>query len=165
MNHQAERILWSIAIPGFGQFLNQKYLKGIALILLELLINNGSHLNQIILLSFQGRISQAISTTNYQWLMFYPCVYMFGIWDAYKDAGGTAPFAYLPFVLTAFFGTVGIVLATCALERPSSWPRLVSDAVQRHRSSPRNTAEPMPARTSQNLQTISIQIMNWPTII
>ncbi|MFB5191863.1 hypothetical protein [Alicyclobacillus fastidiosus] len=109
MNHQAERILWSIAIPGFGQFLNQKYLKGIALILLELLINNGSHLNQIILLSFQGRISQAISTTNYQWLMFYPCVYMFGIWDAYKDAGGTAPFAYLPFVLTAFFGTVGIM--------------------------------------------------------
>ncbi|GMA60501.1 hypothetical protein NZD89_12860 [Alicyclobacillus fastidiosus] len=109
MNQQAERILWSMAIPGFGQFLNHKYLKGITLILLELLINSGSHLNQIILLSFQGRIPQAIATTNYQWLMFYPCVYMFGIWDAYKDAGGTAPFAYLPFVLTAFFGTVGVI--------------------------------------------------------
>jgi TM2 domain-containing membrane protein YozV len=34
-----EKVLWSIAIPGFGQFLNEKYIKGIVLILLELIIN------------------------------------------------------------------------------------------------------------------------------
>ena len=40
-----------------------------------------------ILYSFQGNIiREAIEATNYQWLMSYPCLYMFSMWDAYKDA-------------------------------------------------------------------------------
>ena len=31
-----EKLLWSIALPGFGQMLNGKYVKGILLIILEL---------------------------------------------------------------------------------------------------------------------------------
>lgn len=34
-----ERLLWSIALPGFGQFLNKKYLKGIVFVFLEFLVN------------------------------------------------------------------------------------------------------------------------------
>jgi len=104
-----EKLLWSIALPGFGQLLNQKYIKGITLVILEFIVNFKSNLNVIIIDSFKGNVQAAVQHTDYHWLMFYPCLYMFGIWDAYKDAGDTAEFAYIPFVFGAFLGTVGII--------------------------------------------------------
>ena len=105
-----EKLLWSIAFPGFGQLLNGKYLKGIIFILLEFVINVRSHFNELILLSFNGQNEKAIDYTEYQWLMFYPCVYFFAMWDAYKDAGGgKEPYSFLPFVLSALFVTVGLM--------------------------------------------------------
>lgn len=105
-----EKALWSVAIPGFGQFLNGKYIKGAILILLEFLINNQSNINKAIVLSFNGRTSQAVQQTNYQWLMFYPCVYVFGIYDAYRDGtDNRAPMLYIPYALSAYIGTVGAV--------------------------------------------------------
>ncbi|WP_371263431.1 hypothetical protein [Paenibacillus sp. 1_12] len=77
--------------------------------MLEFVINSNAHLNQIIILSFNGEILSSIEHTDYHWLMFYPCVYMFGMWDAYKDGGETSPYAYLPYVVGAFFGTVGLI--------------------------------------------------------
>jgi hypothetical protein len=110
MTGKLEAILWSIALPGFAQLLNRKYVKGIVLILLEFLVNVNSHFNIVILYSFQGNISEAIEATNYQWLMFYPCLYMFAMWDAYKDAKGeTPPYSYLPFVFGAYFVTIGLM--------------------------------------------------------
>jgi hypothetical protein len=107
---RVEVVLWSIALPGFGQLLNGKYIKGILLVVLEFLINVQSNLNLIIISSFHGDIQTTISQTGYQWLMFYPCVYMFAIWDAYKDAGeGTEPNVVFPFAFGAFFGTIGII--------------------------------------------------------
>ncbi len=104
-----EKLLWSVALPGFGHFLNRQYLKGSVLILLELIVNMGSNLNLAIIYSFQGDIDQAIKQTDFQWLMFYPCLYMFGIWDAYRDAGGgRTPFTMIPFLLAAFLATVGV---------------------------------------------------------
>ena len=44
-----EKVLWSIALPGFGQLLNGKFLKGLLLILLEFLINVQSNFNQAII--------------------------------------------------------------------------------------------------------------------
>lgn len=108
-SNKIEKLLWAIALPGFGQFLNGKYVKGITLIILEFIVNYMSDLNQIIIDSFQGNIQEAIQKTDYHWLMFYPCLYMFGIWDAYKDGGDTTEYAYIPFVLGAFLGTVGII--------------------------------------------------------
>jgi hypothetical protein len=107
-----EALLWSIALPGLGQLLNRKYFKAFLLILLEIMINIGARLNLVIMNSFKGDIHAAISHTNYQWLMFYPCVYMFGIWDSFKDAGGgQSPYATLPFVFCAFMGTVGLMFS------------------------------------------------------
>jgi hypothetical protein len=104
-----EKLLWSIAIPGFGQLLNGKYVKGTILIVLEFLINTNSNLNSLIMLSFNGRINEAIQVTNFQWLLFYPCVYVFAMWDSVKEAHGyNPPFFYLPFVVGAYLGTVGI---------------------------------------------------------
>ena len=105
-----ERLLWSIALPGFGQLLNGKYVKGIVFIFLEILVNVQGSLNVAILLSFQGEIEKAIQQADYQWIMFYPCLYFFSMWDAYKDAGGgKLRFAFLPFVFSAYFMTVGLI--------------------------------------------------------
>ncbi|WP_249872473.1 hypothetical protein [Oceanobacillus saliphilus] len=112
-SNPSEKILWSIALPGFGQFLNGKLVKGIVLIFLEFLINVQANLNAVIIPSFHGDIQTAIHLTNYQWLMFYPCIYMFAIWDAYRDAGGgSGSFSYLPFVISAFFGTIGVIYSS-----------------------------------------------------
>jgi hypothetical protein len=108
-----ERLLWSIALPGFGQFLNQKYIKGIIIMILEFFINVQSNFNEAIRLSFLGKINEAVSVVNYQWLMFYPCLYFFAMWDAYKDTGGgKSPYAFLPFVFSAYFVTIGLMYST-----------------------------------------------------
>ena len=80
---------------------------------LEFLINVRANLNVAIILSFQGELKKAIQETNYQWLMFYPCLYFFAMWDAWKDAeGGQNQFSFLPFVLSAFFVTVGCIYSS-----------------------------------------------------
>ena len=108
-----EKLLWSIALPGFGQLLNRQFLKGILFIFLEFLVNVQGNLNKVIFQSFHGEIEQAIQQADYQWIMFYPCLYFFAMWDAYKDAGGgTKPFSYLPFVFGAYFMTVGVIYSS-----------------------------------------------------
>jgi hypothetical protein len=108
--HRAEKLFWSIALPGFGQLLNGKYVKGLVLIALEIIINTRSNLNEVIIFSFHGQIQEAIGQTNYHWLMFYPCIYMFGIWDAYRDAGNeNNAYSFLPFVFAAYIGTIGVI--------------------------------------------------------
>ncbi|QPA31518.1 hypothetical protein [Thermaerobacillus caldiproteolyticus] len=105
-----EQLLWSIALPGFGQFLNKKYFKGSVFILLEFLINMQSGFNEAIQLSFLGKNVEAAKVIDYQWLMFYPCLYFFAMWDAYKDAGGgKSMYSSLPFVFAAYFVTVGLM--------------------------------------------------------
>lgn len=108
-----EALLWSIALPGFGQFLNRRLFKGSILILLEFLVNVLSNFNLAIIYSFTGEIQKAIDVTNFQWLMFYPCLYMFAMWDAYRDAEGEInPYSYIPFVFGAFFITIGLIFST-----------------------------------------------------
>jgi hypothetical protein len=110
---QIEKLLWSIALPGFAQLLNQKYIKGITFIILEFIVNVESNFNLAIMFSFHGDIITAIEQTNYQWLMFYPCLYFFAMWDAIKDAkGNNPPFSFLPFVFAAYFVTVGIIYSS-----------------------------------------------------
>ncbi|MCP8615439.1 hypothetical protein [Salirhabdus salicampi] len=105
-----EMLLWSIALPGFGQLLNGKFLKGVTFIILEFLINVQANFNEIIRFSFNGQIHLASEYANYQWLMFYPCLYFFAMWDAFKDAGGgQKPYSFLPFVFSAYFVTVGLM--------------------------------------------------------
>ncbi|WP_019392523.1 hypothetical protein [Priestia filamentosa] len=108
-----EKLLWSIALPGFGQILNGKLIKGILILFLEILINVQANFNEVIMLSFHGDIVSAIEHTNYPWLMFYPCLYFFAIWDAFKDAGGGKErYSFLPFVFGAYFVTVGLIYSS-----------------------------------------------------
>jgi hypothetical protein len=105
-----EKVLWSIAIPGFGQFLNKKYIKGIVLILLEFIINVKANINTLIVLSFYGQTELAVQQADYQWLMFYPCVYIYSIWDAYRDSReNVAPLLSIPFAISAYVETIGVI--------------------------------------------------------
>jgi hypothetical protein len=113
LKNKKEALLWSIALPGFGQLLNGKYLKGAIIVFLEFLINIQSNFNEIIMLSFHRKIEEAIQLANYQWLMFYPCLYFFAMWDAWKDAGGGKDkHSFLPFVFAAYFVTVGCIYSS-----------------------------------------------------
>ncbi|MCQ6276332.1 hypothetical protein JMM81_15535 [Bacillus sp. V3B] len=113
MGNPTEKLLWSIAFPGFGQFLNGKYLKGFLLVFLEFLVNIQANFNEVIMLSFLGDIEQAIVHTDYQWLMFYPCLYFYAMWDAFKDAGGGKDhYAFFPLVFTAYSVTVGCIYSS-----------------------------------------------------
>jgi hypothetical protein len=59
--------------------------------------------------SFNGKINEAIQVTVFQWLLFYPYVYVFAMYDAVKEAKcDNPPFSYLPFVVGAYMGTLGI---------------------------------------------------------
>lgn len=108
-----EVLFWSIALPGFGQLLNHRYVKGFILIILEFIVNVMGNINKVIVFSFHGNIEEAIMEADYLWIMFYPCLYFFAIWDAYRDAGGgKKPYAFLPFVFAAYFVTVGIIYST-----------------------------------------------------
>lgn len=112
-NRKEEALFWSIAFPGFGQFLNGKLIKGIVFIIMEFLINVQANFNTIIMASFNGEIEKAIEQANFQWLMFYPCLYFFAMWDAWKDAGGGKDrYSFFPFVFAAYSVTVGTMFST-----------------------------------------------------
>ncbi|GAA3313499.1 hypothetical protein GCM10020331_003770 [Ectobacillus funiculus] len=80
------------------------------LILLEVIINVQSHFNEVIYYSFNGEIEKKPSIIlNINGLCFI-LVFIFAMWDAYKDAGGGKElYSFLPFVLSAYFVTVGLM--------------------------------------------------------
>jgi hypothetical protein len=107
---KTEGVLWSIALPGFPQLLVGLWFKGTLFVLLEIIINVQSNFNQAIMYSFLGETHKAASVIDYQWLMFYPCLYMFSMWDAYKIAlTEEGEYAFLPFVISAYLVTVGLM--------------------------------------------------------
>ncbi|EWG12690.1 hypothetical protein [Cytobacillus firmus] len=108
-----EAVFWSIALPGFSQLLAGQLWKGTLFVVLEFIINVYSHFNSAIMFSFMGEIDKAVHVLNYQWLMFYPCLYMFAMWDAYRSAmPENEELSFLPFVFSAYFVTVGLMYST-----------------------------------------------------
>jgi hypothetical protein len=77
---------WSAAFPGFGHMFIGKYLHGLILIIWELVVNNKSHLNLGIALSFQGRFEEAKAVIDPEWGLLYVAVYVYSIWDSYRCA-------------------------------------------------------------------------------
>lgn len=106
--------LWSVAIPGFGQLYNHKYVKGIVFIVLEFVVNLNSHLNLAIYYSWLFDIPGAQNAVVYEWLLFYPCLYVFAIFDAYHDCCEQtgkvySRYVFIPFIATCFLGTIATV--------------------------------------------------------
>lgn len=110
--NKLEAVLWNIAFPGFSQLLMGHYIKGVLFVALEFMMNVNSRFNMAIMFSFLGEIKKAEAIINYEWLMFYPCVYMFSMWDGYRTAMPDGEkYSYLPFVFGAYFVTVGLMLS------------------------------------------------------
>lgn len=77
---------WSLAFPGFGHLLLDKYLRGYALILWEMFINQKIHLNLAIVHSFNGQFQAAKDALDPKFMFLYIPVYLFSIWDSYRTA-------------------------------------------------------------------------------
>ncbi|MFV8830095.1 hypothetical protein [Alkalihalobacterium sp. APHAB7] len=75
---------WSAAFPGFGHLLLSKYLRGYALFLWEIVVNNMANINLAIVYSFTGNINMAKEVLEPRWMLLYLPVYFFGIWDSYR---------------------------------------------------------------------------------
>ncbi|MFC5734701.1 hypothetical protein [Cytobacillus gottheilii] len=105
--------MWSIAFPGFSQLLTGHYIKGIFFVLSEVIINMNSNFNLAIMFSFIGEFDRAYSVTDFQWLLFYACLYFFAMWDGYRTAmPPEEKLSFLPFVFSAYFVTVGVFYCT-----------------------------------------------------
>ncbi|MFL6560125.1 MAG: hypothetical protein ACJ8MO_28935, partial [Bacillus sp. (in: firmicutes)] len=79
-------MLWSCALPGFGQFYNKDYLVGALLIGLEFIVNLNSNLNISLIDSFIGDIHAAHNVIDYRWALFYPSLYGYAIWQSFNSA-------------------------------------------------------------------------------
>ncbi|WP_174612872.1 hypothetical protein [Virgibacillus ihumii] len=79
-------MLWSFALPGFGQLYNRDYLLGLLLITWEVVLNLYSNLNIALMYSFHGDFAKAHEIINYEWGLFYPSVFAFSMWQAYNKA-------------------------------------------------------------------------------
>jgi hypothetical protein len=77
---------WSALLPGFGHIYNMKAVKSVVILIWTLAIIHFSHVNKAIIATFTGEQLKAGALVNYQWLLFFPSVYIFSIWDAYCDA-------------------------------------------------------------------------------
>lgn len=109
--------LWSAAIPGFGQLYNRQIGKAVIFILMEFWINNYSHLNMAIMYSWMFQIEKAQQAVDYQWLLFYPCFYIYAIYDAYHTSCARADkpepkWMAVPFVATWLIGTVSVIIGS-----------------------------------------------------
>lgn len=78
--------VWSAAFPGFGQLYNRDYLPALVFIALEILVNMKSNLNLSIFYTFKGQLVSSSDAANTQWMLTYPCIYAFSIWQAYNTA-------------------------------------------------------------------------------
>lgn len=75
-----------MAFPGFGHLLLNKYLRGYALILWEIFINQKIHLNMAMVYSFNGQFEAAKEALDPRFTALYIPVYLFAIWDSYRTA-------------------------------------------------------------------------------
>ena len=77
---------WSMAFPGFGHLLLNKYLRGYALILWEMFINQKIHLNSAMVHTFNGQFQAARDVLDPKFMSLYIPVYLFAIYDSYRTA-------------------------------------------------------------------------------
>ncbi|UJF31905.1 hypothetical protein [Paenibacillus hexagrammi] len=77
---------WSMAFPGFGHLLLNKYLRGYALIMWEMFINQKIHLNLAMVSTFNGEFQAARDVLDPKFMSLYIPVYLFAIYDSYRSA-------------------------------------------------------------------------------
>lgn len=77
---------WSALLTGFGHLYNGKAFKAAILLSWTVAIIYLSQLNNGIIATFNGQFDGAKDIIDYQWLLFFPSIYLFAMWDAYNDS-------------------------------------------------------------------------------
>jgi TM2 domain-containing membrane protein YozV len=77
--------LWSAIIPGFGQLYLDRGLKALCMMAWYLTVIFQSNLSMAALHILRGEMAQATAVIDFQWFLFWPSIFMFGIVDAYHD--------------------------------------------------------------------------------
>jgi hypothetical protein len=76
---------WSAAFPGFGHLQLGMYVKGVMLITWEIIINLHTKINLAMVYSFTGQFDMAKQVLNKRLLLLYIAVYLYTIWDSYRQ--------------------------------------------------------------------------------
>lgn len=77
--------IWSSAVPGFGQLYCDRGLKAVILMVWYFLVVVKSGLAVAAYHSLLGEFALASANLDFQWLLFWPSIYIFGVVDAYTD--------------------------------------------------------------------------------
>ena len=93
--------------------------QGYFFIILEVFINNYSNLNLAVYYSWLLDIEMAQKVINYHWLLFYPCIYVYSIFDAYYDCcklsnKNISKWMGIPYIITYIFREVRSHFFACA---------------------------------------------------
>ncbi|NMD71709.1 hypothetical protein HHO41_15520 [Bacillus sp. DNRA2] len=76
-------VMWSIFIPGLGQLYIHRILTALFIIVGLVVFYYYSHVQEAVLLIFQGNIKDATTVLKSEWLLFLPSHYGFAIYDSY----------------------------------------------------------------------------------
>ncbi|KAA0561808.1 hypothetical protein F0342_18595 [Bacillus sp. CH30_1T] len=78
-------VLWSLFIPGLGQLYVHRIVTAFFVIIWAVVFFYYSHGLEAISLLFLGEIQGATSVINPEWLLFFPSLYGFSIFDSYMN--------------------------------------------------------------------------------
>mgnify|MGYP000569028673 CR=1 FL=1 len=78
-------VLWSLFIPGLGQLYVHRIVTAFFVIIWTVVFFYYSHGLEAISLLFLGEIKEATSVINPEWLLFFPSLYGFSIFDSYMN--------------------------------------------------------------------------------
>lgn len=76
--------MWSLILPGFGNLLQDRHIKGLSLVIWTFIVNNCANINLAGYYSITGRPDLAREVVNTRWLLLYIGVYIYAAWDGYR---------------------------------------------------------------------------------
>ncbi|RYL88850.1 hypothetical protein EWI07_13495 [Sporolactobacillus sp. THM7-4] len=79
-------VIWSLFMPGLGELYISRIVLAAFIFLWSAAFFYYSHFFQAVVLLFLGKIEQATSVLNSEWLLFLPSLYGFSTYDAYMNA-------------------------------------------------------------------------------
>jgi len=76
-------LIWSLFIPGLGQLYIHRIITAFFVIIWTVIFFYFSHGLEAISLLFLGKVQQATDVLTPEWLLFFPSIYGFSIFDSY----------------------------------------------------------------------------------
>lgn len=103
--------LFSLFMPGFGQYYNRQFVKGTVFFVVEYFVNFFGKINNAILLDLIGYHKESINTVVYDHMMYYPVFYAYVVWDAwyYAKNGANKTTTAIPFLAAGICGEMAAI--------------------------------------------------------